>query len=94
MGNAGQDDESRRPRVAFFNYACLAGERGVALARLDSLLPPSPSLSPPSSRSIRRWSRPARACWRPSPPHTSARATWIRPVGSALTLSSSPSASR
>jgi hypothetical protein len=35
MGNAGQEDESRRPRVAFFNYACLAGERGVALARLD-----------------------------------------------------------
>jgi hypothetical protein len=59
-----------------------------------SLLPPSPSLSPPSSRSTRRWSRPARACWRPWPPHMSARATWIRPVGSALTLSSSPSASR
>ena len=25
MGNAGQEDESRRPRVAFFNYAYLAG---------------------------------------------------------------------
>ena len=35
MGNAGQEDESRRPRVAFFNHAYLAGERGVALARLD-----------------------------------------------------------
>jgi hypothetical protein len=87
MGNAGQEDESRRPRVAFFNYAYLAGERGVALTQLDKPAAAQPVLESSSSRSIRRWSRPARACWRPSPPHMSARATWIRPVGS-------PSASR
>jgi tetratricopeptide (TPR) repeat protein len=35
MDNAGQDDEASRPRITFFNRAYLAGERGVALARLD-----------------------------------------------------------
>jgi tetratricopeptide (TPR) repeat protein len=35
MGRAGEEDSSRRPRVAFFNRTYLAGERGVALARLE-----------------------------------------------------------
>ena len=34
MSRAGSEDESRRPRVAFFDPDRLAGERGVALARL------------------------------------------------------------
>jgi hypothetical protein len=34
MSRAGGEDESRRPRVAFFDHNYLAGERGVALARL------------------------------------------------------------
>jgi tetratricopeptide (TPR) repeat protein len=34
MSRAGGEDESRRPRVAFFDRNYLAGERGVALARL------------------------------------------------------------
>jgi tetratricopeptide (TPR) repeat protein len=34
MSGAGSEDESRRPRVAFFDRNYLAGERGVALARL------------------------------------------------------------
>jgi tetratricopeptide (TPR) repeat protein len=35
MDRSADEDASRRPRVAFFNRAYLAGERGVALARLD-----------------------------------------------------------
>jgi tetratricopeptide (TPR) repeat protein len=34
MSRAGEEDEARRPRVAFFDPDRLAGERGVALARL------------------------------------------------------------
>src|SRR6266540_7551666 len=34
MSRAGGEDESRRPRLAFFDPDRLAGERGVALARL------------------------------------------------------------
>jgi tetratricopeptide (TPR) repeat protein len=34
MSRAGEEDEARRPRVAFFDPHRLAGERGVALARL------------------------------------------------------------
>ena len=35
MGQAADEEPSRRPRVPFFNRARLAGERGVALARLE-----------------------------------------------------------
>jgi len=35
MSQAGDEDTTRRPRVAFFNRSYLAGERGVALARLE-----------------------------------------------------------
>jgi hypothetical protein len=35
MNQAGEEDTSRRPRVAFFNRTYLMGERGVALARLE-----------------------------------------------------------
>jgi transcriptional regulator with XRE-family HTH domain len=35
MSKAGEEDTSRRPRVAFFNRNYLVGERGVALARLE-----------------------------------------------------------
>ena len=34
MSRAGEEDEARRPRVAFFDPDRLTGERGVALARL------------------------------------------------------------
>jgi tetratricopeptide (TPR) repeat protein len=53
MSRAGGEDESRRPRVAFFDRNYLAGERGVALARLgqpdaaqDVLAPALASLDP------------------------------------------------
>lgn len=35
MNQAGEEDTSRRPWVAFFNRTYLMGERGVALARLE-----------------------------------------------------------
>jgi hypothetical protein len=35
MSKTGEEDTSRRPRVAFFNRTYLIGERGVALARLE-----------------------------------------------------------
>jgi transcriptional regulator with XRE-family HTH domain len=35
MSHAGEEDTTRRPRVTFFNRSYLAGERGVALARLE-----------------------------------------------------------
>jgi tetratricopeptide (TPR) repeat protein len=34
MSRASEEDEARRPRVAFFDTARLAGERGIALTRL------------------------------------------------------------
>jgi tetratricopeptide (TPR) repeat protein len=53
MSRAGDEDESRRPRRAFFDPDRLAGERGVALARLgqpdaaqDMLAPALASLDP------------------------------------------------
>jgi tetratricopeptide (TPR) repeat protein len=53
MSGAGGEDESRRPRVAFFDRNYLAGERGVALARLgqpdaaqEALRPALASLDP------------------------------------------------
>jgi tetratricopeptide (TPR) repeat protein len=53
MSRIGEEDESRRPRVAFFDRNYLAGERGVALARLgqpdaaqDVLAPALASLDP------------------------------------------------
>jgi tetratricopeptide (TPR) repeat protein len=35
MASAAEEDNSRRPRAAFFSPARLIGERGVALARLQ-----------------------------------------------------------
>jgi hypothetical protein len=53
MSRAGGEDESRRPRLAFFDPDRLAGERGVALTRLgqpdaaqDVLAPALASLDP------------------------------------------------
>jgi hypothetical protein len=53
MSRAGGEDEWRRPRVTFFDRNYLAGERGVALARLgqsgaaqDMLAPALASLDP------------------------------------------------
>src|SRR5215208_4071444 len=53
MSRAGGEDESRRPRFAFFDPNRLTGERGVALARLgqpdaaqDMLAPALASLDP------------------------------------------------
>jgi tetratricopeptide (TPR) repeat protein len=53
MSRIGEEDESRRPRLAFFDPDRLVGERGVALARLgqsdaaqDVLAPALASLDP------------------------------------------------
>jgi hypothetical protein len=80
MASAAEEDNSRRPRAAFFSPARLVGERGVALARLHQPQAASRCLSQPSHRLTPRSSRPGRDSWPPLPPPTSARETLTRPA--------------
>jgi hypothetical protein len=75
MSRAGGEDEWRRPRLAFFDPDRLAGERGVALARLGQPDAAQEVLDRPWPPSTRAWSRPGRACSARSARRTCSRAT-------------------